>query len=240
MKRIKLYCCISAILCAALLLASCVSDNASKPVEPSDAGSLPAESVGDTGSYPVDVPYMLVCRSLEELSGLHSILEKGEQEVYEYLYKSGLHIMSGVRSKAELAALLEKIGDTPVMLPDAETGYVFGSMTYNVESEWLDIIYIDPLGEKYFRAESYLLPSDSQAAAESDDIEYADTLTVGELDIGLRLSEGIGTYRLYGYLEVPGHRLYISFTEETIDPNLRSGIELTTLDEVLSDFRSAR
>ena len=83
MKRIKLYCYISAILCAALLLSSCVSDNASKPVEPSDAGSLPAESVGDTGSYPVDTPYMLVCRSLEELSGLHSILEKGEQEVHE-------------------------------------------------------------------------------------------------------------------------------------------------------------
>ena len=125
------------------------------------------------------------------------------------------------------------------MLPDAETGYVFGSMTYNVESEWLDIIYIDPLGEKYFRARSCPLPPDYQAAAESDDIEYADTLTVGELDIGLRLSEGSGTYRLYGRSEASGHRLTVSFTEETIDPNLRGGIELTTLDEVLSDFRSS-
>ena len=240
MKRIKLYCYISALLCAALLLSSCVSDNASKPVDPSDARSLPAESVGDTGSYPVDPPHMLVCSSLEELSGLHSILEKSEQEVYEYLYKSGLRMRSGVGSKAELAALLEKIGDTPVTLPDTETGYVFGSMIYYVDSEWLDIIYVDPLGEKYFRAGSRPLPPDSSAAAESDDIEYADSLTVEELDIGLRLSEGSGAYRLYGRSEASGHRLTVSFTEETIDPNLRGGIELTTLDEVLSDFRSSR
>ena len=58
MKRIKLYCYISAILCAALLLASCVSDNAPEDEAPaSSAGTeVSASDESETASEETSSP----------------------------------------------------------------------------------------------------------------------------------------------------------------------------------------
>ncbi len=95
MKKLKRSCFMAILLCAALLFAACLSDNASGPEESAGTESLPGESGGENASGPVDAPHMLVCRSLEELSELQSMLEKSEQEVYAYLQASGLDGMSG-------------------------------------------------------------------------------------------------------------------------------------------------
>ena len=50
MKRIKLYCCVSAILCAALLLASCVSDNAPEDEAPASSGSAEVSAPDNSGT----------------------------------------------------------------------------------------------------------------------------------------------------------------------------------------------
>ena len=50
MKRIKLYCCVSAMLCAALLLASCVSDNAPEDEAPASSGSAEVSAPDNSGT----------------------------------------------------------------------------------------------------------------------------------------------------------------------------------------------
>ena len=108
MTMLKQSCFLTIVLCTVLLLAACVSGPASKPEESAGTESLPAESGGETTSCPVDTPYMLNCSTLEELFELQSMLEKSEQEVYEYLRETKYGMMAGISSKAELAALLKK------------------------------------------------------------------------------------------------------------------------------------
>ena len=235
MKKLKRSCFMAILLCAALLFAACLSDNASGPEESAGTESLPGESGGENASGPVDAPHMLVCRSLEELSELQSMLEKSEQEVYAYLQASGLGMMAGVSSKAELAALLEKVCSAPVLLPKAETGYMFEGMNYYVDGESLHIGYVDSFSGKKFRAGSWRLTSDSSAADESAGRESADSLTVGEQNISLYLSYNGRNYSLYGRTTASGYNLWIRLIPETVDPKLRGGIECTTLNRILAE-----
>ena len=149
-------------------------------------------------------------------------------------------MMAGISSKAELAALLEKICSMPFLYLKAETGYVIGGITYYIERQDLHIGYESSLSERAIMSLSCPLPSDSMAAAESADTEYADSLTVGDRNIGLYLSESNGTYDLFGRLTASGHVLRIRIPRKTVDPNLRGSIEVATLNEVLSDFCESR
>lgn len=240
MTMLKQSCFLTIVLCTVLLLAACISGPASKPEESAGTESLPAESGGETTSCPVDTPYMLNCSTLEELFELQSMLEKSEQEVYEYLRETKYGMMAGISSKAELAALLEKICSMPFLYLKAETGYVIGGITYYIERQDLHIGYESSLSEGAIMSLSCPLPSDSMAAAESADTEYADSLTVGDRNIGLYLSESNGTYDLFGRLTASGHVLRIRIPGKTVDPNLRGSIEVATLNEVLSDFCESR
>ena len=93
MKRIKLYCCISAILCAALLLASCVSDNAPEDEAPaSSAGTeVSASDESETASEETSSPDGESSSTWDKWITDESELNEEQRQQLEALREEGEH-----------------------------------------------------------------------------------------------------------------------------------------------------